>query len=170
MTTITDARHTQSFVYTTYIKTTPEQLWNGADEPGVHQALLGHGVRHRLEAGVAHDLEAQGVVLDDPAQVVVEAEPFTRLSYTWHTMTPEFADHIGIDAATIAKLAQETRHAALEGDVRDRGHGRQVQAHRDPRRLPDGQHMLRMVSTGWPAVISSLKTLLETGHHIDDPS
>ena len=28
--------------------------------------------------------------------------------------------------------------------------------------------MLKMVTTGWPAVISSLKTLLETGHHIDD--
>jgi hypothetical protein len=36
--------------------------------------------------------------------------------------------------------------------------------------FPTDSTVLRMVSTGWPAVISSLKTLLETGHHIDDPA
>ena len=35
--------------------------------------------------------------------------------------------------------------------------------------FPPDSIMLTMVTTGWPAVLSSLKTLLETGHHIDDP-
>jgi hypothetical protein len=29
------------------------------------------------------------VVIDDPAQVVLESDPYRRLSYTWHTFTPE---------------------------------------------------------------------------------
>ena len=45
-----------SFVYTTYIQTTPERLWQGVDRAGVHRALLGHHVRHRLDARLDHDL------------------------------------------------------------------------------------------------------------------
>ena len=37
------------FVYTTYIRTTPEQLWQRVDRAGVHAALLGRDVRVGLE-------------------------------------------------------------------------------------------------------------------------
>jgi uncharacterized protein YndB with AHSA1/START domain len=108
------------------------------------------------------------VVLDDPAQVVVEADPYTRLSYTWHTMTPEFARHVGIDAATIAKLDAETRQQRSKAtfEIEDMGGKCKLTVIHDD--FPPDSTMLTMVSTGWPAVISSLKTLLETGHHIDD--
>ncbi len=32
-----------TFVYVTFIRTTPEQLWSATDKPGLHKAIL---VRH----------------------------------------------------------------------------------------------------------------------------
>ncbi len=44
------------------------------------------------------ELDKDAVKIADPAQVVLESEPGRRLSYTWHTFTPEwaaaFADHV----------------------------------------------------------------------------
>ena len=171
MNTNTDAAtQSQSFVYTTYIKTTPEQLWNALTNPAFTKRYWDMEFVTDWKRGSHMTWKHKGVVLDDPAQVVVEADPFTRLSYTWHTMTPEFAEHVGIDAATIADLAEETRKqrskATFEIEDMD-GKCKLTVIHDD---FPKDSTMLRMVSTGWPAVISSLKTLLETGHHIDDPA
>jgi DNA-binding transcriptional ArsR family regulator/uncharacterized protein YndB with AHSA1/START domain len=171
MTTITDATtQTKSFVYTTYIKTTPEQLWNALTNPAFTKRYWDMEFVTDWKPGSHMIWKHKDVVLDDPAQVVVEADPFTRLSYTWHTMTAEFAKHVGIDAATIADLAEETRKqrskATFEIEDMD-GKCKLTVVHDD---FPTDSTMLRMVSTGWPAVISSLKTLLETGRHIDDPA
>ncbi len=171
MTTITDATtQTQSFVYTTYIKTTPEQLWEALTNPAFTKRYWEMEFITDWKPGSHMTWKHKDAVIDDPAQVVVIAEPFTRLSYTWHTMTPEFAEHVGIDAATIADLAEETRKqrskATFEIEDMD-GKCKLTVIHDD---FPTDSTMLRMVTTGWPAVISSLKTLLETGHHIDEPS
>jgi DNA-binding transcriptional ArsR family regulator/uncharacterized protein YndB with AHSA1/START domain len=171
MTTITDGTtQTRSFLYTTYIKTTPQQLWDALTNPAFTKRYWDMEFVTDWKPGSHMTWKHKDVVLDDPAQVVVEAEPFTRLSYTWHTMTPEFAEHIGIDPATIAELAEETRtqrsKATFEIEDMD-GKCKLTVVHDD---FPTDSIMLRMVSTGWPAVISSLKTLLETGHLIDDPS
>jgi DNA-binding transcriptional ArsR family regulator/uncharacterized protein YndB with AHSA1/START domain len=171
MTTITDATtQTRSFVYTTYIKTTPEQLWDALTNPAFTKRYWDMEFITDWKTGSHMTWKHKDVFLDDPAQVVVVAEPFTRLSYTWHTMTPEFAEHVGIDAATIADLAEETRKQRSKAtfEIEDmNGKCKLTVIHDD---FPTDSIMLRMVSTGWPAVISSLKTLLETGHHIDDPS
>ena len=133
------------------------------------QAMMKVGVVTDWKVGSRMTWVHNDVVLDDPAQVVVESDPYTRLSYTWHTMTPEFARHVGIDADTIAVLGDETRRqrskATFEIEDMD-GKCKLTVIHDD---FPPDSTMLKMVTTGWPAVISSLKTLLETGHHIDDP-
>ena len=42
------------FVYVTYIRTTPEKLWSGADRSANDQEILvRHHGRKRLEAGLA---------------------------------------------------------------------------------------------------------------------
>jgi DNA-binding transcriptional ArsR family regulator/uncharacterized protein YndB with AHSA1/START domain len=168
--TADNATQTQSFVYTTYIKTTPEQLWNALTNPAFTKRYWDMEFVTDWNPGSHMTWKHKDVVLDDPAQVVVEADPFTRLSYTWHTMTPEFAEHVGIDTATIARLDEETRKQRSKATfvIEDMaGKCKLTVIHDD---FPEDSTMLRMVSTGWPAVISSLKTLLETGHHIDDPA
>ena len=64
----------------------------GADQLRVHPALLECGVRHRLGAGLRDGLDLFGVRIANPEQVVLEADPPRRLSYTWHTFTPSWPE------------------------------------------------------------------------------
>ena len=45
--------------------------------------------------------DQRGVTIADPEQVVLEADPPRRLSYTWHTFSPELAESLDLtdDAA-----------------------------------------------------------------------
>ncbi len=161
---------TRSFVYTTYIKTTAEELWRALTNPAFTRRYWDMEFVTDWASGSRMIWKHKGVVLDDPAQVVIEANPYTRLSYTWHTITPEFAAHVGVDTGLIAALCEETstRRSKATFEIQDMdGKCKLTVVHDD---FPEGSIMLGMVSTGWPAVISSLKTLLETGHHIDDPA
>jgi uncharacterized protein YndB with AHSA1/START domain len=157
-----------SFVYTTYIKTTPEQLWSALTNPAFTGRYWGIEFDTDWTPGARMIWRHKDVVLDDPAQVVIESVPYTKLSYAWHTMTPEFAAHVGVDDATVAALQAETKRqrskVTFEIDDLD-GKCKLTVIHDD---FPEGSIFVGMVSTGWPAVLSSLKTLLETGHHIDD--
>jgi len=101
-----------------------------------------------------------GVKITDPEQVVIESDPYRRLSYTWHSMTPELAERFGWDEELRAKLAAEPRSTvtfdiepATEGVVK-------LTVIHD---FEPGSTFGEMVSFGWPNVLSSLKTLLETG-------
>jgi uncharacterized protein YndB with AHSA1/START domain len=95
----------------------------------------------------------------DPAQVVLEAEPYRRLAYTWHTFTPEWAEGNGIDDATLARITTERRSkVAFELEpVDDLVKLTVVHDDFDP-----DSTVREMVSQGWPRLLSDLKTLLET--------
>src|SRR5436309_7553888 len=80
-----------TFVYTTYIKTTPEQLWQALTEPAFTQRYWGITFDSDWEAGSEMTWHQRGVTIAGPEQVVLESEPYRRLSYTWHTFTPELA-------------------------------------------------------------------------------
>ena len=91
---------------------------------------------------------------------MVESDPFRRLSYTWHSMTPELAERFGWDEEFLAKLASEPARRDLR-DRADRGAVVKLTVVHDG--FAPGSTVAEMVSGGWPAVIASLKTLLETG-------
>ena len=101
------------------------------------------------------------MVISDPEQVVVESDPFRRLSYTWHTMTPELASRFGWDDEFLAKISTEPR-STVTFDIEPAGEGvvKLTVVHDG---FAPGSTVAEMVSGGWPAVIASLKTLLETG-------
>ena len=128
-----------------------------------HPASGGVSYRTDWQKGSAYDLayDEVGLVVSDPEQVILEADPPRRLAYTWHTFTPEWAAAHGFDEATVGRLAER---AALQGRLRHRaGGGGCGEADRRARRLRAGSAVLQGVRGGWPAVIASLKTLLETG-------
>ena len=91
----------------------------------------------------------RGVTIADPEQVVLESEPYRRLSYTWHTFTPELAGvHDQLTDEVLAKAAAEARS--------------KVTFEIEPL---DELCKLTVVHDGldWRHVLSDLKTLLETG-------
>jgi uncharacterized protein YndB with AHSA1/START domain/DNA-binding transcriptional ArsR family regulator len=150
-----------AFVYTTYIRTTPEQLWRALTDPAFTL---------RWFAATSFDTDWQpgspitwmqhGVTISDPEQVVLECEPGRRLSYTWHTFTPAWANACGVSEERRAQIAAE-RRSKVTFDLEPLGDQVKLTVvHED---LEAEGTVLEMISGGWPHVLSSLKTLLETG-------
>jgi DNA-binding transcriptional ArsR family regulator/uncharacterized protein YndB with AHSA1/START domain len=149
------------FVYATYISTTPERLWQALTEPAFTKRYWETSFITDWAKGSPMTWDNHGVVITDPEQVVIESDPFRRLSYTWHTMTPELAERFGWDADFTAKIASEPR-STVTFQIEPAGEGVVKLTVVHDGFGPDST-IAEMVSVGWPAVISSLKTLLETG-------
>ena len=158
-----------TFVYTTYINATPEKVWQGLTDPTFtrqywrHPTAGGVQMKSDWKKGSTYDVtyEESGLVVSNSEQVVLESDPFRRLSYTWHSFTPEWAAAHGIDEADRAAWAAEPR-SRVAFDIEEAGVGvvKLTVVHDG---FEAGSAVLQGVSGGWPAVIASLKTLLETG-------
>ena len=157
-----------SFTYTTYIHAGPEQVWQGLTDPAFTKRYWRHqraGVktfRSDWKKGSTYDLthEEVGLVVSDPEQVILESDPYRRLAYNWHSFTPEWAAEVGMDEATADAWRAEPR-SKVAFDIEDVGRGvvKLTVIHGG---FSPGSGVLQGISSGWPAVLSSLKTLLET--------
>jgi uncharacterized protein YndB with AHSA1/START domain len=160
---------TASFTYTTYIHATLERVWRGLTDPALTKRYWRHHragektFRSDWRKGSTYDLahEQVGLVVSDPEQVILESAPFRRLAYTWHTFTPEWAAQVGMNEATADAWRAEPR-SKVAFDIEDAGPG-VVQLTVVHDGFEAGSNVLQGISNGWPAVLSSLKTLLETG-------
>ena len=148
------------FVYTTYIKTTPEQLWQALTDPAFTRRYWGLEFESDWKPGSAMTWQQKGVTITSPEQVVLEAEPGRRLAYTWHTFTPEWAKSNGFDDATYQDFASEPR-SKVSFEIESQGELVKLTVVHNG--FEPGSSVLAGISQGWPAVIASLKTLLETG-------
>jgi uncharacterized protein YndB with AHSA1/START domain len=161
--------HVVNFTYTIYIHTMPEQVWLGLTDPTVTRCYWRHHragektFRSDWKEGSTYDLahEEVGLVVSDPEQVILESVPNRRLAYTWHTFTPEWAAEVGMDDATADAWRAEPR-SKVAFDIEDAGHG-VVDLTVVHDGFEPGSDVVLGISQGWPAVLSSLKTLLETG-------
>jgi DNA-binding transcriptional ArsR family regulator/uncharacterized protein YndB with AHSA1/START domain len=150
----------RKFVYTTYINATPELLWKGLTDPAFTNRYWGLELVTDWKVGSPITWDHHGVTIADPAQVVLEADPFRRLAYTWHSFTPAWAEFSGIDEQRRAKLAAEAR-SQVAFDIEPVGEICKltvVHEFFEPKST-----VATMVSEGWPRVLSELKTLIETG-------
>jgi uncharacterized protein YndB with AHSA1/START domain len=135
------------FVYVTYIATTPEKLWNALTEPklalqywereNVSDWKPGSKWEHRRD-DAARTVDLVGKV--------VESVPPRRLVLTW--VSPA-------DAATPAK------HSRVAFDIEQINDMVRLTVTHDE--LEPDSAMLRGITEGWPRVLSSLKSFLETG-------
>jgi DNA-binding transcriptional ArsR family regulator/uncharacterized protein YndB with AHSA1/START domain len=149
------------FVYTTYIETTPERLWQALTDPEFTKQYWKTTFETDWKPGSQMTWVYAGVRMVDPEQVVLESEPHRRLSYTWHTFTPEFAEVVGLSDDDLAKLAKE-RRSTVTFDIEPLGDlVKLTVVHGDFD--PDGI-LADMVSEGWARLLSDIKTFLETGH------
>lgn len=151
------------FVYTTYIKTTPQKLWQALTDPAFTKRYWGVAFETDWAEGSTMTWHEAGVRIADPEQVVLEAEPGRRLSYTWHTYLPEWAQAHGIDDTTFARLAAE-RRSKVTFEIEPLEHMVKLTVIHDD--FEPGSATLEGVSTGWPAIVANLKTLLETGESL----
>ncbi|HEU5211424.1 MAG TPA: metalloregulator ArsR/SmtB family transcription factor [Gaiellaceae bacterium] len=149
-----------TFAYTSYIKTTPERLWQALTEPAFTERYWRTTFETDWQVGSTMTWHNHGVTIADPEQVVLESDPYRRLSYTWHTLTPELAEVHGFSDEVVAKVAGEGR-SKVTFEIEQLDELCKLTVVHDG--FEAGSTMLELVSGGWPHVLSELKTLLETG-------
>jgi DNA-binding transcriptional ArsR family regulator/uncharacterized protein YndB with AHSA1/START domain len=155
-----------TFVYTTYISTTPERLWEALTEPAFTSRYWGLTFESDWLVGSTMVLEQNGVRIEDPEQLVLESEPGRRLAYTWHAFTPEWAASHGFSDEFLATIASEAR-SKVTFEIEPAGPMVRLTVIHDG--FEPGSAVLESVSQGWPLVLAHLKTLLETDETILAP-
>jgi len=144
-----------TFVYVTYIRTTPEKLWSALTEDAefMKQYWFGCHCQSQWTPGSSWKLvSGDGQTLD--AGEIVEAEPQRRLVIRWqHESKPE----LKAEGASQCTIELEPSGTAIKLSI----------THTIER---ETSKLLMAVSGGWPKVISNLKSLLETGSAVlQDP-
>jgi uncharacterized protein YndB with AHSA1/START domain/DNA-binding transcriptional ArsR family regulator len=149
-----------SFVYTTYIQTTPERLWQALTDPAFTRRYWGATFDTDWKAGSAMTWHEHGATTADPEQVVLESEPYRRLAYTWHSFTPELIESLDLTEEARERIGREQR-SKVTFDIEPLGELVKLTVVHDG--FEPGSVLASMVSQGWPRILSNLKTLLETG-------
>jgi uncharacterized protein YndB with AHSA1/START domain len=139
------------FVYVTFIRTTPEKLWRALMEPEftrqywhdtVQECAWIPGASWRL-------LKPDGSVADSGE--VVEIEPHKRLVLKWQNhMFPEMT----AEGFSLLTYELEAKGDTVKLTV---SHGM----------AKSDSKLIGAVSNGWPHILSSLKSLLETGESLE---
>lgn len=148
------------FVYTTYIRTTPERLWQALTDPVFTRRWWQTTFETDWSVGSPMVWDNNGIIITDPEQIVLESDPFRRLAYTWHTFTPELNERLQFGDELFAKLSSE-RRSRVAFDIEPAGETVKLTVVHDD--FEPESTAATMVRNGWPVFLSSLKTLLETG-------
>jgi len=131
------------FVYTTYIETTAEKLWHAlTDGDFTERYWFGHRIASDWKAGSPYGFVNQGKTMVEGTVLI--SDPPRRLAYSWNNRKEEArgegTSRVTFDLEPRGKVIKLTvTHDELE------------------------EKTLRDISGGWPLVIASLKTMLETG-------
>lgn len=133
------------FVYVTYIASTVENVFEALTESSISQKFwFGFHVESDWKVGSPFALKRNGTIMD--SGVVLLCEPPHRLSYTWH---PEYESHRHERPSRVLFELEQ-----LNGQVK------LTVTHDD---FDDDSQVFGSISGGWPLVLSSLKSMLETG-------
>ena len=136
-----------TFVYVTYIRTAPEQLWTALIDPEFQkQYWFGVHCESEWTAGSPWKmLYADGKVTD--AGEIVESNPPRRLVIRWrHMDKPE----LKAEGDSLCTMELEPSGKAVKLTI----------THSIER---DNSKLIVGVSGGWPKIMANLKSLLETG-------
>lgn len=153
------------FVYVTYIRTTPEQLWKALTEPEFTLRYWGAELRSDWRPGSPILWREDDGDYQDLDQVVLAADPPRLLSYSWHTYQPQHAELFGWSQEKLAELQQEKR-SKVTFEIEPAGVTVKLTVRHDG--FDTETEMLKALSGGWPAILSNLKTLLETGEPLPE--
>ncbi len=156
-----------SFVYTTYIKTTPERLWEALTDPAFTSSYWGATFESDWTVGSEMAWTQFGITSADPAQAILESDPYRRLAYRWHTFTPELLDRMDLTDEARARLVAESR-SKVTFDIEPLGALVKLTVVHDD--FDVDSLVVQLVSRGWPRILANLKTLLETGKTLPESS
>jgi uncharacterized protein YndB with AHSA1/START domain len=138
------------FVYVTYIRATPEKVWDALTRPELREKFwFGYRVTADGKPGTRMTAidPAGRQVHDDP---IIESDPPRKLVYGWKSLYKDLPDERASRVTFLLEpLKDQTRLTVTHDD------------------FDEGSRMFEMISKGWPAVLSSLKTFLESGSGLE---
>jgi uncharacterized protein YndB with AHSA1/START domain len=139
------------FVYVTFIRTTPEKLWQALTEPeSTRKFWMGTTQDCAWKPGASwRILFSDGRVADSGE--VVEIEPNRRLVLKWRNeffpeLTAEGYSRMTYELVPQGRMVKLTVTHSIEKSE---------------------SKFIKSVSSGWPIILSSLKSLLETGEPLE---
>ena len=139
------------FVYVTYIRTTPEKLWQALIEPEFTRKFwVGTHQESDWKVGSSWKLVTpDGRVADDGE--ILEIDPPRKLVLTWQNhlfpqTNAEGFSRMSYDLVPMGSTIKLTVTHSME--------------HKD-------SDLVKKVSNGWPNILASLKSLLETGQSLE---
>jgi DNA-binding transcriptional ArsR family regulator/uncharacterized protein YndB with AHSA1/START domain len=147
-----------AFVYTTYINTRPERLWQALTEPAFCRRYLGFALESDWKVGSPYVWDERGLTIEHPDQVILECAPYRRLAFTFHTFPPELAGVGELSEETVKRAARE-RRSKVAFNIEP--HGQQVKltvVHDD---FDPGSAVFGLINQGWTIKLSNLKSMLE---------
>lgn len=139
------------FVYVTYIRSTPEKLWRALTEPELTRRYwMAATQESEWKPGASWKiLFADGRVADSGE--IVEIEPQRRMVLKWrHEIIPD------LTAEGYSRLTYKIEHQ-----------GEAVKLTLTHTMDKTDSKFIKAVSSGWPMILSSLKSLLETGESLE---
>jgi uncharacterized protein YndB with AHSA1/START domain len=142
------------FVYVTYIRTTAEKLWDALTKPEfTKQYWAGTWQESDWQVGSPWRIMIPDGRVADAGEIVETDRP-NRLVLTWKNMfRPE--------------LTAEG-HSRLTYVLEQQGDMVKLTLTHEMIELPAGpSKFIDAVSSGWPAILASLKSLLETGESLE---
>jgi uncharacterized protein YndB with AHSA1/START domain len=154
----------ESFEYTIYIDTTAKRLWRALIDPAKTKKWWNIALISDWKVGSTVDVKMGHLTIRDPEQIVLESDSPTRLAYTWHTFTPEWASANGYDEEERLKFANEARSKVTFDIEKVNGVIRLTVVHDG---FESGSVVIDAIREGWPPLLSSLKTFLEKGEALD---
>jgi uncharacterized protein YndB with AHSA1/START domain len=137
-----------AIVYTIYIASTPEKVWEALTSAEFSRKYFsGHAVEVDQRIGGAFIMRTPDGALHISGEVI-ECEPPRRLTVTFNVNWPALVEKLGPTLVTyeIEPAGEVVKLTMLQS------HDREI-----------SDDILSGGRTGWPAILSSLKSLLETG-------
>jgi uncharacterized protein YndB with AHSA1/START domain len=140
------------FVYVTYIRTTPEKLWKALIDPEFTRRFWNETWQDcEWKPGATWRLMIpDGRVAD--AGEVVEIEPQRRVVLRWRN---EFMPEL-----------REEGYSRMTYEIEKKGESVKLTVIHEME--GSGSKLIDAVSGGWPMILSSLKSLLETGQALEE--
>lgn len=139
------------FVYATYIRTTPEKLWQALTDPEFIQKYFAHARQESkwIKGSPWKMVKPDGTVTDTGE--ILEIEPQKRLVLKWRN---EFMPELKAEG-----FSRMTYELEPKGDMVKLTVVHEID-------MPDSK-LIHAVSGGWPMILSSLKSFLETGQGLE---
>ncbi len=141
-----NGKHVPHTFYTIYIASTPEKVWQALTSAEFsRQYFFGHAIAIEPRTGGAFSLARPDGAADTSGEVLVW-DPPRKLSVTWKT------DWITLPPCIVTWEVAQAGDGTVKLSL--------TEAHIEP----IDERLLSGGRQGWPAILSSLKSLLETGN------